>query len=158
MPKLDLDSIPQRTTCGYPAPFHQICAGRIRQVLGDAGGLTQFGVNLLQLAPGSASSQRHWHTHEDEFVMVLSGVVILVTDAGEQTLQAGECAAFPAGVPDGHQLVNRGTVPAVCLEVGSRIAGDGAAYPDVDLLYDGKREGYTHRDGTPYPKRDDTPA
>jgi uncharacterized cupin superfamily protein len=153
MPKLDISAIPLRTGSGYPAPFHTICAGRARQSLGDAGGLTQFGVNLLQLAPGAASSQRHWHTHEDEFVTVLSGVVVLVTDQGEQTLRAGDCAAFPAGVANGHQIVNQSDATAVCLEVGSRIAGDGAAYPDIDLLYDGKIEAYTHRDGSPYPKR-----
>jgi uncharacterized cupin superfamily protein len=153
MSKLDLNVIPLRTGSGYPAPFHEICAGRTRQALGDAGGLTQFGVNRLQLAPGTASSQRHWHTHEDEFVFVVSGVVVLITDAGEQPLQAGDSAAFPAGVPNGHQIVNRSNAPAVCLEVGSRIPGDGATYPDIDLLFDGKTASYTHRDGTPYPKR-----
>jgi len=153
MPKLDIATIPLRTGSGYPAPFHQICAGRIRQALGDAGGLTQFGVNRLQLAPGTSSSQRHWHTHEDEFVFVVSGEVVLVTDQGEETLVAGDCAAFPGGVPNGHQIVNRGTALAVCLEVGSRIEGDSAAYPDIDLLYDGKTGRYTHRDGTPYPER-----
>jgi uncharacterized cupin superfamily protein len=156
MPKLDLTAIAHRTGSGYPAPFHNICAGRIRQSLGDAGGLTQFGVNLLQLAPGTASSQRHWHSDEDEFVYVVSGVVVLVTDKGEETLRAGDCAAFARGVPDGHHLVNRGTAPAVCLEVGSRIPGDSAVYPDIDLLYDGRSEAYTYRDGTPYPKRADT--
>jgi uncharacterized cupin superfamily protein len=153
MSKLDLNVIPLRTGSGYPAPFHEICAGRTRQALGDAGGLTQFGVNRLQLAPGTASSQRHWHTHEDEFVFVVSGVVVLITDAGEQPLHAGDSAAFPAGVRNGHQIVNRSNAPAVCLEVGSRIPGDGATYPDIDLLFDGKTESYTHRDGTPYPKR-----
>lgn len=153
MAKLDLAAIPLRTGSGYPAPFHQICAGRVRQALGDAGGLTQFGVNLLRLAPGTSSSQRHWHTHEDEFVYVVSGEVVLVTDQGEETLVAGDCAAFPGGVPNGHQIVNRGTALAVCLEVGSRIDGDGAVYPDIDLRYDGKTGRYTHRDGTPYPER-----
>jgi uncharacterized cupin superfamily protein len=158
MPKLDLNAIAHRTGSGYPAPFHNICTGRSRQALGDAGGLTQFGVNRLQLAPGTASSQRHWHSDEDEFVMVLSGVVILVTDQGEQTMQAGDCAAFPGKVPNGHQIVNRSAAMAVCLEVGSRIAGDSAVYPDIDLLYDGKADAYTQRDGTPYPKRPDTPV
>jgi len=153
MPKLDLSTIALRTGSGYPAPFDAICTGRSRQALGDAGGLTQFGVNLLQLAPGTASSQRHWHTHEDEFVFVVAGTVVLVTDDGEQVLHAGDCAAFPAGVPDGHQIINRGSEPAVCLEVGSRIPSDGARYPDIDLIYDGSTESYTHRDGTPYPKR-----
>jgi uncharacterized cupin superfamily protein len=155
MPKLDLNTIPQRTGSGYPAPFHEICAGRIRQALGDAGGLTQFGVNLLQLAPGTASSQRHWHSDEDEFVIILSGVVVLVSDRGEETLQAGDFAAFPGGAPNGHQLANRSGAMAVCLEVGSRIPGDSAVYPDIDLLYDGKTDAYTHQDGTPYPSRPD---
>lgn len=158
MPKLDLAAVPHRTGSGYPAPFHTICAGRSRQALGDAGGLTQFGVNRLQLAPGTASSQRHWHSKEDEFVVVLSGVVVLVTNEGETTLTAGDCAAFPAGAPNGHQIVNRSAAMAVCLEVGSRIAGDGAVYPDIDLLYDGTTEAYTHRDGTPYPRRPDAPS
>jgi uncharacterized cupin superfamily protein len=153
MPKLDLAAIAVRTGSGYPAPFDAIAAGRERQALGDAGGLTQFGVNLLRLPPGSGSSQRHWHTAEDEFVTILAGEVVLVTNEGETVLGPGDCAAFPAGVDNGHQLLNRGTVPAVCLEVGSRIAGDSAIYPDIDLYYDGDTGAYMHRDGTAYPKR-----
>lgn len=153
MPKLDLAAIARRTGSGYPDPFHLPTAGRSRQALGDAGGLTQFGVNLLQLPPGTWSSQRHWHTAEDEFVYIVSGEVVLVTDAGETLLRAGDCAAFAAGVRDGHHLVNRSSGLAVCLEVGSRVPGDCAGYPDVDLLYDGTAERYTRRDGTPYPSR-----
>jgi uncharacterized cupin superfamily protein len=153
MPKLNISAIPQRTGSGYPEPFHNICTGRIRQALGDAGGLTQFGVNLLQLAPGTASSQRHWHSDEDEFVFIVQGEVVLVTDQGEEILRAGDCAAFPRGAPNGHQLTNRGHAIAICLEVGTRIPGDSAVYPDIDLLFDGKTEAYTHRDGRPYPKR-----
>jgi uncharacterized cupin superfamily protein len=125
----------------------------VRQRLGDAGGLTQFGVNLLQLPPGGWSAQRHWHSHEDEFVFVVSGTVVLVTDAGEEELHAGDCAAFPAGHADGHHLVNRSGQPATCLEIGSRSDEDNAVYPDIDLLYDGEADAYTHKDGTPYPPK-----
>jgi uncharacterized cupin superfamily protein len=152
MPKLDLGSIPLRKGSSYPAPFDREPANRIRQRLGDAGGLTQFGVNLLQLPPGAWSSQRHWHTAEDEFVYVLSGEVVLVTDRGEEVLRAGDVAAFPANTPDGHHLVNRSGAVAMCLEVGSRIDDDAAFYPDIDLLFDPKVEWFTRRDGTLYPK------
>ena len=153
MPKLDLQAIALRTGSGYPAPFHEVAQGRLRQALGDAGGLTQFGVNLLRLPPGAWSSQRHWHTAEDEFVTILAGEVVLVTDEGETLLRVGDCAAFPAGIANGHHLVNRSAGEAVCLEVGSRIPGDSAHYPDADLYYDGSADRYTHRDGTPYPSR-----
>jgi uncharacterized cupin superfamily protein len=153
MPKLDLTTIAQRTGSGYPAPFDRPTAGRIRQALGDAAGLSQFGVNLLQLPPGGWSSQRHWHTAEEEFVFVVSGELTLVTNAGETVLRAGDCAGFPAGRPDGHHLVNKSSAPAVCLEVGSRIPGDSAHYPDIDLFFDGVADQYTRRDGTPLPRR-----
>jgi uncharacterized cupin superfamily protein len=154
MSRLDLSSIPVLTGTGYPDPFAEAVNGRSKQALGDAGGLTQFGVNLVELQPGAASSQRHWHTHEDEFVTVVSGELTLVTDEGETLMRAGDCAAFPAGRPNGHQLINRGWGNALFLCVGSRIADDQAHYPDIDLVYDGKTDSYAHRDGTPYPKRD----
>lgn len=153
MPKLDLTSIPERRGSSYPAPFHKPAAERIRQRLGDAGGLTQFGVNLLHLPPGAWSSQRHWHSAEDEFVYVLSGEVALITDHGEATLHAGDCVAFPRNVADGHHLVNRSASTATCLEVGTRTADDCTAYPDIDMVFDPKAGGYTHRDGTPYPSQ-----
>jgi len=152
MPKLDLGSIPLRKGSSYPAPFDREPADRIRQRLGDAGGLTQFGVNLLQLPPGAWSSQRHWHTAEDEFVYVVSGEVVLVTDKGEEILHAGDFAAFAANVPDGHHLINRSGAVAVCLEIGSRFEDDGAFYPDIDLVFDPEVDGFRHLDGTPYPK------
>ncbi|HUD26151.1 MAG TPA: cupin domain-containing protein [Burkholderiaceae bacterium] len=152
MPKLDLGSIPERKGSSYPAPFDREPANRIRQRLGDAGGLTQFGVNLLQLPPGAWSSQRHWYTAEDEFVYVLSGQVALVTDQGEEILHAGDCVAFPANTPDGHHLINRSGTVAVCLEVGSRFEDDGAFYPDIDLVFDPEVDGFRRRDGTLYPK------
>lgn len=153
MSRLDLSSIPVLKATRYPEQFAELVDGRTRQALGDAGGLTQFGVNLVELQPGAASSQRHWHSHEDEFVMVVSGELVLVTDEGETLMRAGDCAAFPAGRPNGHHLINRSWGPGVFLCVGSRIKEDAATYPDIDLHYDGATGTYSHKDGTPYPPR-----
>jgi uncharacterized cupin superfamily protein len=151
MPKLDVTSIPLRTGTNYPPQFAEHMQGRIRQALGDAGGLTHFGVNLLQIPPGAWSAQRHWHSAEDEFVYIVSGEVVLITDEDEQVMRAGDCAAFPAGAPNGHHLVNRSQAVAVCLEVGTRQpATDRVVYPDIDMLYDPVQDCYTHKDGTPY--------
>ena len=152
-PALEPLSLEPISHSSYPEPYRSRVMPRFKRQLGNALGLTRIGINHTTLASGKESSMRHWHTHEDEFVFVVSGEVVLVTDQGEETLVAGDCAAFPGGVPNGHQIVNRGTALAVCLEIGSRIAGDGATYPDIDLLYDGKTGRYTHRDGTPYPER-----
>lgn len=153
MPRLDLDAIARHTGSGYPPPFDRPCLRRTRQRLGDAGGLSDFGVNLLELQPGAWSSQRHWHSAEDEFVWVLEGEVTLIDDAGEQVLHAGDCAAFAKGVRNGHHLVNRSQSIARCLEVGSRKPDEDACdYPDIDLcIGPGRANGYTHKDGTPYP-------
>lgn len=154
MPKLNPDAIRPRFGSSYPAPFHEPCANRVRRALGDAGGLTDFGVNLLELPPGAWSSQRHWHSAEDEFVYVVSGELVLITDAGEEILRAGDCAAFPKNVADGHHLVNRSGKTAVCLEAGGRADDDVCAYPDIDMRIDRRDEQYVHNDGTPYPPRD----
>ncbi|MFC3068302.1 cupin domain-containing protein [Phenylobacterium soli] len=154
MPKIDIDKAPTRFGTAYPPPYDEPCRGRRRWQLGDAGGLSQFGVNLMRLPPGQWSSQRHWHTHEDEFVWIVEGEVVLVTDDGEQVLRAGDCAAFPAGAPDGHHLQNRSDREAVLLEVGSRRpAEDACDYPDLDMLTDPATDLYLHRDGTPYPAK-----
>ncbi len=153
MPKLEIATIPERRGSNYPAPFDQQVGPRVRQRLGDAGGLTQFGVNRLQLPPGSWSGQRHWHSEEDEFVIVLSGEVVLITDSGEQVMRAGDCAAFPANAANGHHLVNRGDSVAVCLEVGSRSATDFVVYSDIDMVFDPRIDGYAHKDGTAYPPK-----
>jgi len=153
MPKIDIASIPERTGSTYPAPFHEPVLKRIRQRLGDAGGLTDFGVNLLRLEPGIWSSQRHWHTHEDEFVFIVEGEVVLVTDKGEETLRAGDCAAFPKGTPDGHHIINRSDKDAFLLEVGTNVVDDVCTYSDIDMKVDAK-SGYTHMDGTSYPSRE----
>lgn len=132
----------------YPAPYGAPCAGRVRNRLGDAAGLTDFGVNLLRLPPGTWSSQRHWHSAEDEFVYVLEGEVVLVTDSGEETLRPGDCAGFKAGVEDGHHLQNRSSTDALLLEVGSRKAEDAGDYPDIDLRF--SPDGFTRKDGSSF--------
>jgi uncharacterized cupin superfamily protein len=153
MPKIDVPAVPERKGSGYPAPFHLKAGDRVRQALGDAGGLSEFGVNLLRLPPGAWSSQRHWHSAEDEFVYVLSGEVTLITDEGEQVLRAGDCAAFPKNQANGHHLINKSTGPAVALEIGTRSTEDVCEYPDLDMRIDARIGHYTHRDGTPYPER-----
>ena len=136
----------------YPEPFAALCAVREKRRLGDPAGLTQFGVNHVRLAPGMASSQRHWHTPEDELVYVLEGELTLICDAGETLLTAGMAVGFAAGNGDGHQLVNRSDREAVYLEIGGRTPQDEVHYPDIDLHYSAEpgRCGYVHKDGTPY--------
>src|SRR5580693_9172 len=147
--RIDIDAIVPVVGTLYPPPFDQPCRGRARQKLGDVAGLTQFGVNLLRLPPGAWSSQRHWHTREDEFVYVLSGEIVLVTDGGEEVLHAAD-AGFPAGDTNGHCLQNRSNADALVLEIGTRVPGETAYYSDIDMV--AQSDGYTQRDGTPYPK------
>jgi uncharacterized cupin superfamily protein len=152
--KIDIAATERIEGSGYPVPFDEPCNARIRQVLGDAAGLTQFGVNLCRLRPGAWSSQRHWHTAEDEFVYVLEGTVTLVTDSGEEVLRAGDCAGFKAGDPNGHHLQNRSERDALFLEIGTRREQeDATTYPDIDLYAPKGAVGYTHRDGTKYPPK-----
>jgi uncharacterized cupin superfamily protein len=133
----------------YPKPFDEPCRNKTRRRLGQAAGLTQFAVNLLELGRGAWSSQRHWHAHEDEFVFVVRGPVVLVTDAGDTFLDTGDCAGFKAGQRDGHHLQNRGETTALILEVGTRGSGEPhAEYPDIDLRVNA--EGCVHKDGMPY--------
>ncbi|TPM20893.1 cupin domain-containing protein [Mesorhizobium sp. B2-3-6] len=151
MPKLDLASLPIRKGSGYPAPFDGPCAGRTRRRLGDAGGLTDFGVNLMTLPPGGWSSQRHWHSHEDEFVYVLEGEVTLVEDGGETLLSAGDCATFAKNSGNGHHLINRSSTTALYLEVGSRNPDDVITCSDIDMMSPSSDGRFLHKDGTPYP-------
>jgi uncharacterized cupin superfamily protein len=154
MPKIDKTSAVHRTGSRYPAPHDQPCKNRTLQRLGDAAGLTQFGVNLVTLPPGVWSSQRHWHSHEDEFIYVLEGEVVMVTDKGEETMGPGDCAGFQAGGRDGHCFQNRSSKDARLLVVGSRHDADHGEYPDIDLAFTAGRYSGTGRfvrkDGRPY--------
>ncbi|HSY05435.1 MAG TPA: cupin domain-containing protein [Steroidobacteraceae bacterium] len=148
-PALDPRTVETVSRCGYPEPYRARVVPRARRRLGEALGLTRLGINQTTLLPGKESSMRHWHTHEDEFVYVLEGEVVLRSDGGEQLLTAGMCAGFPAGSEDGHQLINRSGRPAIYLEISNRDSEDSAYYsdPDVDLAY--PRGKPTRRDGTP---------
>jgi uncharacterized cupin superfamily protein len=151
MPKIDPASVPVRRGSGYPPPFDAPCAARTRRRLGDAGGLRDFGVNLMTLPPGGWSSQRHWHRDEDEFVHVLEGELALVEDDGETLLRAGDSAAFPKNSGNGHHLINRSSTMAVYLEVGSRDPQDLITCSDIDMMSSNVDGLFTHKDGTPYP-------
>jgi uncharacterized cupin superfamily protein len=152
MPKIDIDGLASDSATGYPEPFRKVVQGRSRRRLGNAAGLTQFGVNLTTLKPGAASALRHWHTGEDEFVYMLSGEVVLCEDGGEAVLRPGDAAGFKAGVPSCHCLVNRSDRDAVYLEVGTRAARESAEYPDVDMRVERDDKGgrYLHKSGEPY--------
>ena len=150
VPKVDIDNIPRRIGTGYPPVFNEPCAERVRQQLGEAGGLMEFGVNLMQLPPGNWSSQRHWHSHEDEFVYVLDGELTLVEDDGETLLRAGECACFPKGTGNGHHLINRSEAMATYLEVGSRHPDDLTTCSDIDMMSSNADGRFLHKNGMPY--------
>ena len=151
-PAMDPASIAPRTGTSYPKEHREQVERRSKRALGDALGLTHYGVNLVELEPGAWSSQRHWHSAEDEFMVVVSGELTLITDAGRQVLSAGMVAGFPAGTADGHHLVNESGQLAVYLEVGDRSADDEVRYPDIDMVLTRCSEGrvYRHNDGQPY--------
>lgn len=153
MPKVDIDKVPEDVATGYPAQFRTVVEGRSRKRLGNAIGLTQFGVNICTIKPGSQSSQRHWHTNEDEFVYVLDGEVVVIEDDGEIVLKKGEAAGWQAGAPNGHTIVNRGDRDALVLEVGTRDPlGDKVVYSDIDMLFErtATERRYTRKSGEPY--------
>ncbi len=150
MPKIDISNVPERKGVGYPEPFAALSAHRLRQRLGDAGGIGDFGVNVTRLPPGQWSSQRHWHSAEDEFVFVLEGELVLVEDGGETLLGAGDAAAFPKASGNGHHMINRTDHWAVYLEVGSRAPEDVATCSDIDLMSNNLDGRFLHKDGTPY--------
>lgn len=154
---IDIANAPVKTGSIYPAPYAAQMAGRSSQRLGDAGGLTQFGANLVTLAPGAKSALRHWHQNEDEFVMVTEGICTLVDDDGPHEMHPGDCAAFPAGVANGHHFLNHTDRPARFLVVGSRAPHEVATYSDVDLMVELKdgTASFTRKDATPY-EGDDT--
>jgi uncharacterized cupin superfamily protein len=154
VPRIDIARAPESKGTRYPECYAGPCRERSWRRLGDAAGLTQFGVNLLTLAPGVWSSQRHWHAAEDEFVYVIAGEVVLIDDDGEHLLRSGDCAGFQAGDRNGHHFINRSKGDAVLLVVGSRDEADYGEYPDIDLKFLAGRYagpgGFVHKDGTPY--------
>ena len=151
MPRIDLDAIAQQNSTGYPPPFNEPVAGRWVRRLAPATGLTEMGVSHVVLKPGAWSSQRHWHEGEDEFLVMLAGEAVMIEDEGETLMRAGDMAAWPKGVRNGHHLANRGDSDCAFLafSAGSRDAG--GAYPDIDMVF--TASGYQRRDGTPYPAR-----
>ncbi|MEO1293782.1 MAG: cupin domain-containing protein [Pseudomonadota bacterium] len=150
MPKIDVARVPTSKGTGYPKEFQEMSKERLRKRLGDAGGLSHFGVNLTRLPPGNWSSQRHWHSHEDEFVYVIEGELVLIEDDGETTLKTGDCAAFPKGTGNGHHLVNRSHHTAAYIEIGSRQPEDITTCSDVDMKSANSDGLFVHKDGTPY--------
>ncbi len=150
MPRLDIDAAPLRTGSIYPAPYDSQMAGRSSRRLGAMAGLTQFGVNIVYLEPGAVASLRHWHLKEDEFAIVLTGELVLSEDEGECVMRAGECAAWKAGVANGHRFVNRSDAPASFLVVGTKIDGEIATYTEVDMQVHvkGTELRFTHHDGS----------
>ena len=152
LPAIDPAQVPAATGSAYPEPFKSRVATRRKQRLSDALGLKNYGVNLTTIPPGAVSALRHWHTHEDEFIYIVSGELVLVTDGGEQVLGPGMCAGFPAGKADGHCLVNRTSKDAVYLEVGDRKPDDAVTYPDDDIAGRATPQGrrFMRKDGTPY--------
>jgi len=152
MPKIDITKVPYDSATRYPPPFDRAVVGRSRQRLGNAAGLDQFGVNLARLKPGAASSQRHWHQNEDEFVYVLEGELVLREDEGETMLRPGDAAGWKAGIANGHCLINRGDRDAVFLEVGGREARESVEYSDIDMRAERDEKGsrYVHKSGEPY--------
>ncbi len=151
MPKINPEDISPIIGSRYPEPWRAMSQHRSKLALGDAAGLSDFGVNLTTLHPGEMSSQRHWHSHEDEFVHVISGTLVLIDESGETLLQAGDNAGFPKGVANGHQLVNRSDAPAVFLEIGSRMVADRVTYPDIDMKAEKQaRYVFTRKDGSAF--------
>ena len=151
MPKIDFTKVELRKGSTYPAPYNQEMRGRSQMALGDAGGLSQFGVNLVKLEPSAKSSIRHWHEKQDEFVIITEGELILVDNSGETEMKSGDCATFPAGDPNGHHFVNRTNKPASLLVVGTRTETETGYYSDIDMMvkFDNKGFYFTKKNGTP---------
>ena len=148
MPKIDLESIEQRNSTGYPPPFDREVAGRFFRRLSPATGLTDFGVSHVVLKPGAWSSQRHWHNGEDEFLVMLTGEAVLVEDDGRKILRPGDCAAWQKGNTTGHHLRNESNSDCSFIVVGGG-TNTGGGYSDIDMLFTADNR-YTRKDGTPY--------
>lgn len=153
MPKINTDVVQENAQIVYPKEFQHACAGRRKRKIGDAAGLTQFGVNITRILPGAMSALRHWHETEDEFIYVLDGELVLLEDGKETVLKPGDCAGFKANSGNGHCLVNRTEKDATYLEVGTRSSDERVHYPDVDLIMerDLTSRRYLHKSGELYP-------
>ncbi len=148
MPKIDVSAVKAWSGSTYPEPYASQVVKREYQALGDAGGLTQYGVDMVTMYPGDVSSMRHWHSAEDEFLWMVEGELVLVQDAGETVMRAGDAAAFPMGDPDGHHLLNRSDAEAKFLVVGTRAEDDVCTYSDIDMKFDKAVGRFTRRDGS----------
>lgn len=161
MPVISINDLPRIKgvdNVGYPAPHDKGCGLYEATALGDAAGLTQFGVYIQTLHPGGMSSQRHWHENEDEFIYMLGGELVLIEDDGEHIITVGMAVGWKAGDANAHHLINRTDAPATFLIVGTRAESDACHYPDIDLHYsrqNGERQ-FTHKDGTPYQEDQNT--
>jgi uncharacterized cupin superfamily protein len=155
MPKIDIAKIPVDTVNTYPDPFWQPIKGRERKRLGNAVGLSQFGVNLTTLKPGAWSSQRHWHRNEDEFIYVIEGEIVLCENHGEIVLKSGDAAGWRANGGNGHCLINRTKKDVVYIEVGTRLVNETVVYSDIDMRLERDKTGarYLRKTGEPYPPR-----
>lgn len=145
MPRIELGAIAQTNATGYPPPHAAAVQGRWYRRLGAAMGLTDFGVSHVVLKPGAASSQRHWHEDEDEFVVMLAGEAVLVEEGGRVAMRPGDMAAFPKGRRDGHQLLNESGADCIFLAFGRPAASD-CHYPDIDMHWSG--DAYRRKDGS----------
>ena len=149
MPKLDLETIEATNRTGYPPPYDAPMGRRHYRRIAPAAGIEDFGISHVMIEPGGISSQRHWHDGEDEFLVMLSGEAVLIEDDGETPLHPGDCAAWPKGVQDGHQLVNRSNAPCTFVVVGKPAVSD-CHYPDIDMHLDAATGTFTRKDGRPY--------
>jgi uncharacterized cupin superfamily protein len=147
MKKIDLSKAPTGEGTRYPPPRDAPCKARRWIKLAEAAGLTELGVNLVTLEPGVWSSQRHWHTHEDEFVWMVDGELVMVTDEGEEIMRAGDCVGFKAGDRNGHHLQNRSQQSARFIVVSNRRPEDWGEYSDLDMKFLPGRGGYATKDG-----------
>ena len=141
MPKIDVASITPNSGSSYPEPFDDLPSRKSWLELGQAAGLTQFGVSMMTIEAGAISSQRHWHEGEDEFLLMVSGELVLVEDNSETIMRSGDMAGFKAGVANGHHMVNRTNENAQFLVVGTSATNDICHYPDIDLRFEANENG-----------------
>ena len=156
MPKLDIQSLPIKTGSAYPGKLSALMEGRSQIAIGNAGGITQFGANIVKLAPGAMSSLRHWHEEQDELLVMLSGELTLIDDSGETILITGDVATFPAGDANGHHLVNKSDAEGSFLVVGTRTPTETGWYSDEDMMVKFDENGFefTRKDGSPLSQED----